>query len=140
MTPADATVSVAGRAPLPAARVTGAVRAVLRGERRQAVVSITFVGRDRMRRLNREFTGRIGLTDVIAFPLVSPGSLAGDVYVCAWAARRAARRFRVPVREELVRVIVHGTLHVLGYDHPDGDGRTACPMWRRQERYVAALA
>lgn len=141
MTPVETAVSVAGRAPLPARRVDAIVRAVLRAERRQAVVSVTFVGRDAMRRLNLAFTGRRGVTDVIAFPLPSPGGrLAGDVYVCGWAARQAAGRLRVPVRQELVRVVVHGTLHVLGYDHPEGDGRTTCPMWRRQERYVVRLS
>lgn len=140
MTRVEAPVSVAGRAPVAAARVADIVRAVLRGERRRALVSITFVGRDRMRQLNQRFTGGRGVTDVIAFPLPSPGGrLAGDVYVCPWAARRAARRFGVPFRQEVARVVVHGTLHVLGHDHPEGDDRTRCPMWRRQERYVAAL-
>jgi ssRNA-specific RNase YbeY (16S rRNA maturation enzyme) len=41
--------------------------------------------------------------------------------------------------EELVRLVVHGTLHVLGYDHPTGPGRTRSAMWRRQERYVRRL-
>jgi probable rRNA maturation factor len=44
------------------------------------------------------------------------------------------------MREELVRLIVHGTLHALGRDHPEGAGRTRSAMWRRQERYVEALA
>jgi ssRNA-specific RNase YbeY (16S rRNA maturation enzyme) len=39
-----------------------------------------------------------------------------------------------------VRLVVHGTLHVLGYDHPDGDHRTRSPMWQRQERYVKRFA
>ena len=43
------------------------------------------------------------------------------------------------VEEELVRLTVHGTLHVLGYDHPEGRGRTRSAMWLRQERYVRRL-
>jgi probable rRNA maturation factor len=45
------------------------------------------------------------------------------------------------VREELARLVVHGTLHVLGYVHPEGGTRTESAMWKRQERLLArALA
>src|SRR5438309_9536957 len=110
-----------------------------------------------MRRLNRRATGRRRLTDVIAFALPQPdGTLLGDVYICPDAARgwlNSVPEKALPVAEtagnrqpatphldeELVRLAVHGTLHVLGYDHPDGPGRTRSAMWRRQERYVRRL-
>lgn len=94
-----------------------------------------------MRRLNRRATGRRGLTDVIAFALPQPdGTLVGDVYICPLAARsNNGQRGTWNVNEELIRLAVHGTLHVLGYDHPDGAGRTRSSMWRRQERYVRRL-
>jgi ssRNA-specific RNase YbeY (16S rRNA maturation enzyme) len=45
------------------------------------------------------------------------------------------------VREETLRLVVHGVLHVLGYDHPAGESRYESPMWRRQERLLrSALA
>lgn len=89
-----------------------------------------------MRALNRRATGRRGLTDVIAYALPQPdGGLVGDVYICPAAARRAD----AALSEELIRLAVHGTLHVLGYDHPDGPRRTRSAMWRRQERYVRRL-
>lgn len=138
--PAPADIAVAGRAPLAPARIIHAVRAVLSGERRRATISVTFVGRDRMRNLHQRFKGRAGPTDVLSFALPLPGgALAGDIYVCPWVARRQAARFRVPVREEVLRLVVHGTLHVLGWDHPEDAGRTDSEMWRRQERYVKAL-
>jgi probable rRNA maturation factor len=138
--PSPAEVMVAGRGPVSAARVADAVRRVLQGEHGRAAISITFVGRDRMRDLNRRFMGRPGPTDVLAFSLPSPGGLhAGDVYVCPWVARQSARRLGVPLREEVLRLVVHGTLHVLGWDHPEDEDRTRSPMWRRQERYVKAL-
>jgi probable rRNA maturation factor len=43
------------------------------------------------------------------------------------------------VREELARLVVHGTLHVLGYDHPVDHTRGDSPMWRRQETLLARL-
>ncbi len=95
-------------------------------------VELVLLGPAAMRRLNRRATGRRGLTDVIAFALPQPdGTLLGDVYICPQAA--------YPDADELARLVVHGTLHVLGYDHPDGPGRTRCAMWRRQERYVRRL-
>lgn len=94
-------------------------------------VDVTLVSGPAMRRLNRRATGRRGLTDVIAYPLPQPdGTVHGDVYICPEAGAPD---------EELIRLAVHGTLHVLGYDHPEGPGRTRCAMWRRQERYVRRL-
>ncbi len=127
--------------PLPAARVRRIVEAVLDGERRRGSISITFLGRDAMRRLNARHTGRDRPTDVLSFAMADPsGRAVGDVYVCPWVAEREARSRGLPARQELVRLVVHGTLHALGRDHPEGEGRMRSPMWRRQERYVDALA
>jgi probable rRNA maturation factor len=125
---------------LPPAVVRRVVRRVLAGERRRAAVTVTFLGSVRMRRLNREYLGADRETDVITFALPQPdGSLLGDLYICPPAAARQARAHRVARREELIRLVVHGTLHLLGWDHPEGDERTGSAMWRRQERYVRAL-
>ena len=129
------------RLPLPAALVRRAVESVLRGERRQAYVSVTFLGRDAMRRLNAEHKGLDRPTDVLSFAMVDPaGRAVGDVYVCPWVAAREARARGIALRQELIRLVVHGTLHALGREHPEDAGRTSSPMWQRQERYVAALA
>jgi rRNA maturation RNase YbeY len=102
-------------------------------------VDITLLSAVAMRRLNRRATGRRGLTDVIAYPLPQPdGRLVGDVYICPQAAARVAGN-GVSLEEELVRLVVHVILHVLGYEHPEGPGRTRSAMWRRQERYVQRL-
>ena len=111
---------------------------------RRARVELALLAPVAMRRLNRRATGRRGLTDVIAFTLPQPdGAILGDIYICPAAARgfvaRNAAAGRHALQEELVRLAVHGTLHVLGYDHPDGPGRTRSAMWRRQERYVRRL-
>lgn len=129
------------RPPLPAGVVRRVARAVLAAEGRGARLSITFVGRERMRALNARYRGRDRPTDVLAFRLRAPdGPPLGDVYVCRWVAAREARARGIPLREELIRLVVHGTLHTLGYRHPEGPGRTRSRMWRRQERYVEALA
>ena len=63
--------------------------------------------------------------------------MVGDVYVCVPVARAQAGRFGTTPNDELRRLVVHGVLHVLGYDHPGGEERVRSAMWRRQERYVA---
>ena len=137
-------MSVSGRRlPLPAALVRRVVEAVLTGERRRALISVTFLGRESMRRLNRRHKGHDRPTDVLSFAMADPaggGTTVGDVYVCAWVAAREARSRGLPLREELIRLVVHGTLHALGHEHPEGPDRTRSSMWRRQERYVSALA
>ena len=135
-----AEVVVSGAAGLTPRMVRAAVEHVLRGERRAARVAVTFLGKSQMRRLNAVFLGHDTTTDVISFPLPQPdGSIAGDIYVCRYTAARNARQHRAGVRDELLRLIIHGTLHVLGWDHPAGTARVRSPMWRRQEKYLAAL-
>jgi probable rRNA maturation factor len=129
------------RLPLSRALVRRVVRLVLRSERRDALISVTFVGRDSMRRLNAEHKGHDRPTDVLTFALAIPtGQTIGDVYICPWVARREARARGIPLRQELIRLVVHGTLHALGREHPEGPDRTRSAMWRRQERYVEAMA
>ncbi|PYO43605.1 MAG: rRNA maturation RNase YbeY [Gemmatimonadetes bacterium] len=131
----------------PPARLRHAADRVLAWEgARGARVELTLLDAAAMRRLNRRATGRRALTDVIAFALPQPdGTLVGDVYVCpeaahSWVNGRGEEKGRGGrVDEELLRLAVHGTLHVLGYDHPEGSGRTRSAMWRRQERYVQRL-
>ena len=129
-----------GRLGMPRSLAERAATAALRAERiGHAILSITFVGTRRIAALNRRHLGHAGATDVISFgfPPCGPGApLVGDVYVATDVARRSARERGIPLREELVRLVVHGTLHVAGWDHPTGPTRTESGMWRRQERVV----
>ena len=126
---------------VPVRRVRDVVQRVLRGERRRVRVQVTFLGRRQMRRLNATYLKHDRVTDVIAFALPQPdGSVAGDVYVCRYAAATQARAWGESVRRELLRLVTHGVLHVLGWDHPAGPARLRSPMWRRQERYLAGIA
>jgi probable rRNA maturation factor len=128
------------RLPLSRALVRRVVEAVLTAERRKGLVSVTFLGRDSMRRLNAAHKGHDRPTDVLTFALGDPQQqVIGDVYICPWVAQREARARGIPLREELIRLVVHGTLHAVGREHPEGPDRTRSAMWRRQERYVEAL-
>jgi probable rRNA maturation factor len=124
-------------------RVKAAATAALKAERvANGMLSITFVGRAAMSELNQRYLGHRGPTDVISFGLGRHGGrgpVVGDIYICAEIARANARRQGVSAQEEMLRLVVHGTLHVLGYDHPLGATRTTSPMWRKQERIVARV-
>lgn len=131
------------RAGIAAARVREIVTAVCGRERvRDAMISVAFVTTRRIAALNRQHLGHAGATDVITFELGTPGAVVGDVYIAPDVARRNAREHGRPVREELVRLVIHGTLHVLGHTHDTGAtaARARGSMWRRQEELVAALA
>jgi probable rRNA maturation factor len=124
-------------------RVREAAVAALKAERaKDAMLSITFVGRATMSQLNHRYLGHHGPTDVISFGLGRVGrrgAVVGDVYICAEIARENAKTQGISAGEELLRLVIHGTLHVLGHDHPTGAGRTTSPMWRRQERILARV-
>ena len=124
-------------------RIREAATTTLRAERvRDAMLSITFVGRAAISRLNRRYLGHEGPTDVISFGLArigKRGAVVGDIYICADVARENAKRQGIAAGEELLRLVVHGTLHVLGREHPVGTTRTTSPMWRRQERILARI-
>ena len=132
------------RTPVSRARVAALARATLRAEGvRHALVSITFVTRRRIATLNEQHLGHRGATDIISFGFTrttGDSPVIGDVYVAPEIARENARERGVGVREEIVRLVVHGILHVLGHDHPSGEDREGSPMWRRQERLVRRLA
>jgi probable rRNA maturation factor len=128
------------RLPLPKSRVRALVTRALELERiRNALVSVTFLGPRAMANLNSSYLGQRGPTDVITFSFdrESPRlPVVGDIYVCSSVAAANAKRLRISLREELSRLVVHGTLHLAGLDHPDDDTRTSSPMWRKQERIV----
>lgn len=124
-------------------RVASVARAVLRAEKvRHAMLSITFLDETAMARMNWRHLRHRGPTDVISFGLSSVGEgapVVGDIYISPAVVRAHARSEKVPVREELTRVVVHGVLHVLGHDHPVDEDRFTSPMWRRQEAIVRRL-
>jgi probable rRNA maturation factor len=119
------------------------VAATLKAEGvRHVLISVAFVGPDAMASLNKNFLSHDGPTDVISFGLARSGKgqpVIGDIYICPTMAERNAKSLRVSLNEELTRLVIHGTLHILGYDHPEGDGRTKSTMWKRQERILGTL-
>jgi probable rRNA maturation factor len=75
-----------------------------------------------MRGLNRRYRGKDKSTDVLAFP-AGNGGLLGDIVVSVPFAARQARRRREPVFREIDRLLLHGFLHLMGYDHETDQGQ-----------------
>lgn len=104
-------------------------RLTSRERKRLAECAVIFVGDARMRTLNRIHRGTDRVTDVLAFQ-GEEGEL-GDIVIAVPYVRRQARRFGVPFKEECARMLIHGVLHLLGYDHHQQ--REASKMFRLQE-------
>jgi probable rRNA maturation factor len=107
---------------------------------RDAMISVAFVGRTAISRYNKQYLGHEGATDVISFGMGrdhTGAPVIGDIYICPEIAHVNARRFGTPFKQEIERLVVHGSLHVAGYEHPEDDSRVKSPMWRKQERILA---
>jgi probable rRNA maturation factor len=132
--------STVRRPGISAAKVRDLVDATLAAERiRNAMISVTFVGKTAIARMNAEYLKHKGATDVISFGMGrdAPGMPAvGDIYICPEVAKQNAKRNGEALKKELARLVVHGTLHVAGHDHPENESRTKSDMWKRQERIL----
>lgn len=97
-------------------------------------VGVALVGDVAMRRYNREFRGKDRTTDVLSFPDGEDGHV-GDVVISVPQAGRQARERGHSVGREVRLLLVHGWLHLLGYDHETDDGTMA----RLERRLVRRL-
>lgn len=106
-----------------------------------AELSIALIGDDEMRALNRDYRGKDKPTDVLAFPMDNPaesGAQLGDIVISLdTASRQAAERGLTPAAE-VRTLLVHGFLHLLGYDHERSPAE-ARRMFRRQRALIASL-
>ena len=101
-------------------------------------VSVSFIDEDEMTDLHRRYLDDEGPTDVLSFPMDEPDDgvrVLGDVVI---APAVAARNNPADPEAELRLLVVHGVLHLLGYDHEKDDERAE--MWARQERYSGVRA
>ena len=107
-----------------AARVRGVLSRAARVARTPpSEVSVLFCADRRMRALNRRYRGKDRSTDVLAFPAGETGAgFLGDIVISVPYAEREARRRREPRPREIDRLLVHGLLHLMGYDHETDDG------------------
>ncbi|MBF8280788.1 MAG: putative metal-dependent hydrolase [Candidatus Magasanikbacteria bacterium] len=105
--------------------VTAAFRA---GGAPQAQCEVSLVGDAEMKRLNFKYRGKNCVTDVLAFggrkerrkflaPSAETEKYQGEIVICVPQARRQAKEYGASIKQEMTRLLVHGALHLLSYDH-----------------------
>jgi probable rRNA maturation factor len=123
---------------LPDAEVRRILRAALaHGCREGLALSVVFVGDAALARLHRRWLGDPTRTDVIGFDLSDEHSRAGELYVSATCARRVAAERGVTPQRELALYLVHGALHLCGFD--DSRPRARARMRRAETAVLRAL-
>jgi len=126
--------------PIDRARLRDIVRAVLDGEGEpEAEISLAFVDNATIHTLNKRYLDHDEPTDVLSFPLSEPGArrLSGELVIGAEVAQSQAAERGHDVQAELALYIIHGLLHLCGYDdHDDGE---AAEMRARERHYLQQL-
>ena len=103
--------------------------------------SITYLSDDEIRRLNAEYRDKDEATDVLTFRLKDDDTFPdfglfnelGDVFISLDAVARNAAEFSVPFEEELTRVMLHGLMHLMGYDHQSNDFKSEQMLIKQEE-------
>ena len=114
------------------------VKEVLNKEGRDAKLSIVLVDNVEIRKLNERFLGYDEATDVLAFPLSnSENFLSGEIVVSVETAVEAANKRKSSIEGEIVLYLVHGILHLLGYN--DNNEENAGTMHNKESKILALL-
>ncbi|MDP2951198.1 MAG: rRNA maturation RNase YbeY [bacterium] len=120
------------------------VAAVLKKEKKpKAVIEIVFLSSEQIKKLNFSYRRKKEPTDVLSFSKTElfPGedkNYLGELAVCLSYIEKNAKKFGEKPQRELVRVLIHGILHLLGYNHERG-GRNSKIMIAKQEAYLSNL-
>ncbi len=113
---------------------------VLIGENKEeAGLSIALMGEGRIKELNKKYRGKNKVTDVLAFngnPKLNLG--LGEIVICLPEVKKNAKKFNTIFKKELARVLIHGILHLLGYEHEKDKG-AAEKMEKKQEKYIREI-
>lgn len=95
-----------------------------------------FCGEEEILEINRQYLGHDYVTDVITFPYTEGLELNSDIYICVPQVLANAEDYRVSPRDEMLRVVFHAVLHLVGYD--DHTDEEIAQMRAAEERYMAS--
>lgn len=120
------------------------VFAVLKQIKNDGEISVHIVGDKKIRDLNKNYRGKDKVTDVISFAVKEGAEMdmgekdLGDIFICLPQILRQAKENNISAYEEMVRMLVHGVLHILGFDHVKED--EAKKMFGLQEKFVKEMS
>ena len=125
-------------------------KVLIEEDKEKAELSIALVGPGRMKKINKKYRGKNRTTDVLSFPelevsldkfKVGPlqkSKNLGEIVVCLREIKKNAKKYKSDFKTELARVLIHGTLHLLGYDHEKSE-KKAQEMEEKQNYYLSKL-
>ena len=123
------------------------IERVLKKEKeKKKEILLILAGEKRIRLLNKKYRGENRVTDVLAFPQpkealfknIPEFQSLGEIIICPTRVKENAKKFHTSFKRELARVLVHGVLHLLGYDH-EKNKKGAEKMFKKQEKYLKEL-
>jgi probable rRNA maturation factor len=119
---------------------TGVAKKVLKGENKgKENLSIAFVSVKEIQKLNRRFRKKNKPTDVLSFENdANTGIGLGEIVICPEVAKKNAEKFKIVYKKELAKLLIHGVLHILGYEH-EKKVRRAVEMENKQDFYLSKI-
>ncbi len=103
---------------------------VLKGEKKKETgVSIVLVGQEKMKKFNKKYRGKNRVTDVLSF-----GNGLNEIVIYLREVKKNAKRYKSTFKKELGRVLIHGILHLFGYDHEKSESESK-KMQEKEEYY-----
>jgi len=118
----------------------GVAKKILKGENKEMEnVSIAFVTPDEIQKLNKKYRKKDKPTDVLSFERVSNfKDECSEVIICPLIVREKAKDSKLSLKKELAKIMIHGILHTLGYDHEKSE-KEAVEMEELEKRYFSKI-
>jgi probable rRNA maturation factor len=111
------------------------LKEVLEGEGlKEKRISVAFVKSDKIKEINSQYRKKESSTDVLSFSF-NDNEFLGEIIICPEKVKQNANEFGVPFEKELVKVFIHGILHLLGFDH-EKNSFEAKKMKEKEENYL----
>ena len=104
-------------------------------------LSIALIGVSRIKKLNKKYLKRDYPTDVLVFPETESYlkiNNLGEIVICPQVVKKNAKKFKLTFKKELSKILIHGILHLLGYDH-EKSKKEAEKMERKENYYLKNL-